>query len=161
MSAVAGFRKAGARQGFTVTGAEAGTIICLGASRSIAGASGATVVATLPAGTGKRLLTAKDGFGNTAGSYVNVLGAKTLPVTKAKFRNKRSTFADVTVYGLAAGERASILFRGALKASGTADSAGHFHRKIWTGRKRGKGVVAGYGQFGDIRKGYTTIKVVR
>ena len=103
----------------------------------------------------------RDRDGHSDATTVTVLGAKNLPLTRSKYRNHRSSFVTVTVYGLAPGERASILFRGVRKASGTADSVGHFRRSIWTGRKLGKGTIGAYGQFGDIRKGYTKIKVVR
>ncbi len=111
--------------------------------------------------TGTRTFAVRDRDGHSDTAQVKQLGTKTLVLTRPHYVNKRSSFASVTIYGLAAGERASILFRGELKASGTADSNGHFTRSIWTGRTLGVGTVGGYGQFGDIRKGYTTLKVVR
>ncbi len=160
-----GYQKSDSFVNFSVTGVHAGDQLCITGGPGGAGgvSTGTTWVKreVLPFGTAIRTFVVRDRDGHSDSTTVNVLGAKTLPLTRSNYPNQRSSFVTVTVYGLAAGERASILFRGALKASGTADSAGHFRRSIWTGRQLGTGTIGGYGQFGDIRKGYTTIKVVR
>ena len=150
---------------FRTTGVHAGDQLCItggpGGAGGVASGTTWTRQEQLPYGTAIRTFAVRDRDGHSDSTTVNVLGAKTLPLTRSKYANKRSSFVTVTIYGLAPGEHAGIAFRGALKASGTADSAGHFRRSIWTGRTLGKGTVAGYGQFGDIRKGYAVIKVVR
>ena len=161
LSAISGYQKAGSRVSFHVTGAEAGTVVCLGSSRAITSASGATLTAVLPAGTATRTLVAKDGYGNTANSPVKVLGAKTLTVHTNKAKVKKRKYVTVTVSGLLSGERASIKFRNVLKATGTANLNGKFIRSFKVGTRKGKAVVAAYGQFGDIRKGAHKIKVVK
>lgn len=161
LSSVSGYRKAGSKVSFRVTGADEGTVVCLGTSKAFTTATGAILTGTLPAGTGSRTLTARDGYGNTAGSVVKVLGTKTLKVAKSKAKVKRNRYVTVTVSGLQPGERASIKFRNVVKASGTASSTGTFAGSFKVGAKKGKATIAGYGQFGDIRKGATKIKVVR
>ena len=165
-----GYVKALSSPTFTVTGLPVGDEACLSTQGALAGG---TVTSTAPytralkmpfagaSGATSRVITVRDRNNHLDTVTVKILGAKTLAVTKSKFRNKRSKFATVTIYGLAPGERASIFFRGQLKGRGTADSAGHFRRSVWTGRKLGKGIVTGYGQFGDVRKGSTKIKVVK
>lgn len=160
-----GYVKGGGTASFTVTGVHAGDQLCITGGPGGAGgtASGTTwtKAAKIANLTGTRTFAVRDRDGHSDTAEVKQLGSKTLRLTRAHYVNKRSSFATVTIYGLASGERASILFRGALKASGTADSTGRFTRSIWTGRKLGRGTVGGYGQFGDIRKGHTTLKVVR
>jgi len=161
MNAVSGYHKAGTRLAFRVTGAEAGTVVCLGASRAIASASGATVVATLPAGTARRLIRARDGYGNTAGSYVKVLGTKWLTTTPSKSRVKRNGTLSVVLSGLAPGERARIMYAGALKKQGVAGPGGRLFATFAVGASTGRKLVAGYGQFPAIRRDFAYVTVVR
>jgi hypothetical protein len=160
-----GYQKSNSFVNFRVTGVHAGDQLCLtggpGGARAVSTGTSQVIREVLPFGTAIRTFAVRDRDGHSDTTTVNVLGAKTLPLTRSNYNNKRSSFVTVSVYGLAPGEHAGITFRGALKASGTADSAGHFRRSIWTGRKLGKGTIAAYGQFGDIRKGYALIKVVR
>jgi hypothetical protein len=160
-----GYQKSDSFVNFSVTGVHAGDQLCLtggpGGAGAVSTGTSRAIREVLPFGTAIRTFVVRDRDGHSDSTTVNVLGAKTLPLTRSKYRDKRSSFVTVSVYGLAPGEHVGIKFRNALKASGSADSNGHFRQSIWTGRKLGKGTIAAYGQFGDIRKGYTKIKVVR
>ena len=160
-----GFAKGGGTATFRTSGVHAGDQLCLTGGPGGAGgtASGTTWTraARLANLTGTRTFTVRDRDGHSDSVAVHQLGSKRLTLTKSHYRNKRFASVTATIYGLAAGERASLFYKGSLVRAGVADSAGHFQATFSAGGARGKRTIAGYGQFGDIRKGYTKIKVVR
>jgi hypothetical protein len=115
----------------------------------------------LPSGTATRAYTLGDDTGRRATAAVKVLGARTLPVGRSRYRVHRGRFVTATVTGLAPGERASVFYKGALVRSGTATSTGVFRAAFRVGRATGVKRIVGVGQFADIRRGSTTIRVVR
>lgn len=161
----AGYLKAGSRQVLRTAGAAAGTVLCVtgpGAStRGIATANGLTSTVTLPAGTGTRAYRVTDAFGQADTQNLRVLGKKSLSVTKSKARVKRGRYVTATVSGLAPAEWARVYYKGKPVRSGFASAAGRFTATFKVGRPKGKKTIVGYGQFTDIRRGSTTVKVVR
>ena len=65
----------------------------------------------------------------------------------------------VTVTGLAPGEKVTVKVRNSRK-SGTADSAGKFVATLKPGAKTGRFTITAVGQFSNIRRGTTTVKVL-
>ena len=116
---------------------------------------------TLPAGTATRTYTVRDSCGHTDTGAVKVLGPKTLPVYKTKSRVKRSGWVTARIGGLASQEAAKIYYKGNLVRSGKATTAGVFSASFRVGRSLGLKRITGHGQFGDIRRGSTTVRVVR
>jgi hypothetical protein len=103
----------------------------------------------------------KDHAGTTKSVVTKVLGIKTLTVKPAMKNVKRGKTVWVTVSGLAGGEKVTLRYRGSVVATGTASSGGTFVRKIHVGSKLGAASIGATGQFPTIRKGGTTIKVIR
>jgi hypothetical protein len=160
-----GYLKAGSRRGMTTTGVEAGDQLCLtGPGAAVQGtATGSTKVlaVTLPAGTATRTYTVQDSWGHSETGSVQVLGRKTLTVSRTKSQVKRSGWVTARVGGLASQEAASIYYKGKRVRSGKATTAGWFSASFRVGSALGSQRIAGHGQFGDIRNGATTVKVVR
>jgi len=159
------YRKAGDAYPVSTTGAAKGTVLCLtgpGASRRVV-ASGApwNTTVKLPAGTADRTYTVEDPFGNTDTVVAKVLGRKTLEVSTNKSLARRSRLVTVTIEGLAPREAARIFYKGKQRSSGAASSAGTFSATFYVGTTLGTQQIAGYGKFGSIRQGATTIRVIR
>jgi hypothetical protein len=165
LSAPGGYLKTGTRQILTTTGVAAGDQLCLtGVGAAVQGVATTGTwgkAVTLPAGTFTRVYTVRDSFGHADTAAVKVLGRKTLTVTKSKFRVKRKRYVTAMVSGLAPAEWSRIFYKGRLVRSGKATSTGRFLVTFKVGRAKGKKAIVGYGQFTDIRRGATTIKVVR
>ena len=160
-----GYVRAGSRPVLTATGAAAGTVVCItgpGTSvRRVAGAGPVQVAAAVPAGTGTRVYTVRDPFGHAEAHSLKALSAKTLTVARSRYKVKRGRFVTATVRGLAPGELARVYYKGALVRSGAAGPKGSFLARFKVGRVKGRKRIVGFGQFTDIRRGATTIKVVR
>jgi hypothetical protein len=92
---------------------------------------------------------------------VKVLGRKTLSVSKSKGRVKRSGWVTARIRGLASREAATIYYKGNRVRSGKATTGGVFSASFRVGRPLGVKRITGLGQFGDIRRGSTTVRVVR
>lgn len=165
LSGPTGYLKQGTRTVLRTTGADTGSVLCLtgpsAATRGVAGGDGWNTAVTLPAGTRTRVYTARDAFGHTDTQAVKVLGSTTLSVARSKYRVKRSRYVTATISHLAPGEWARIFYKGALVRSGKATSTGTFAASFRVGRAVGKKKIVGYGQFTDIRRGATVVKVVR
>ena len=160
-----GYLKAGSTRGLTTKGVGAGDKLCLtGTGASVQGtASGSSKVLAvrLPAGTATRTYRVRDSWGHTDTGSVKVLGKKTLPIYKTKSRVKRSGWVTVRVGGLASREAAKIFYKGNVVRSGKATTGGVLSASFRVGRSLGLKSIVGHGQFGDIRRGATTIRVVR
>jgi hypothetical protein len=160
-----GYLKAGSRRSMTTTGVKAGDQLCLtGPGAAVQGtATGSTklLAVTLPAGTATRTYTVRDSWGHSDTGSVKVLGRKTLTVNKTKSRVKRNGWVTARVGGLASQETASIYYKGKRVRSGKATTSGWFSASFRVGSTLGYQRIAGHGQFGDIRNGATTVKVVR
>jgi hypothetical protein len=161
----AGYLKTGTRPVLTTRGVAAGDQLCLtGVGAALQGVASSTAwqkAVTLPAGTRTRVYTVRDSYGHADAVALKVLGAKTLGVARSKYRVKRKRFVTATIMGLAPGERARIYYKGALVRSGAAGPRGDFAARFKVGGATGKKRIVGFGQFSDIRRGATTIKVVR
>jgi hypothetical protein len=162
----AGYVQGGKAASYKVTGAVAGSKVCveiLGkGSVATAAASGAvTVPLALTAATGTRAVRVTDANGHVATTSTKVLGAKILAVKPAAKRVKKGKSVRVTVSGLAAGETVTLRYRGVVVATGKATTAGTFARTVKVGKKTGKATIAAFGQFSTIRKGANTITVTR
>jgi hypothetical protein len=165
LTAPTGYFKQGTRVALRTTGAAAGTVLCVSRTgtpvRGIASASGLSSTVTLPSGTGTRTYTVKDAFGHTDHAFVRVLGAKTLTVTRTPGIVKRRAQVTVAARGLAAGEAAKIYYGSTLVKSGAASASGNLVARFSSGSSLGTKSIRAYGRFTDIRKGATTVKVVR
>jgi hypothetical protein len=161
-----GYVKSRSKQRYSVGGVVPGDTVCLtGAAARVPASAGlggvAALTATIPDGTANRTFTVTDRDGTTDTATARVLGAKSLVISKSKARVQRSGFVTATVYGLAPGEAARLSYRGRLVKAGTANAAGRFAATFRVGRQLGQSTIAATGQFGDIRRGSTTVKVVR
>lgn len=162
----AGYVKAGSSVSYLVTGAVPGEKVCLTGSgagvRGVAGANGnATLRTVAPAGTANRVVQVADRSANTAQTTTKVLGAKTLRIVLGKSRARRGHTVQVTVTGLASGERTTLRFRGVTVRTGSATASGTFVATINVGRRLGNAAVVAWGQFPTIRHGRAVITVVR
>jgi hypothetical protein len=115
----------------------------------------------LPAGTRTRVYTVRDSFGHADSVALKVLGQANLGMVTSKHRVRRSGYVTAMVTGLVPGEWARILYKGRLVRSGFSTSTGKFVATFRVGRARGIKQIVGYGHFTDIRRGATTIRVVR
>jgi len=160
-----GYLKAGTRRSMTTKGVAAGDQLCLtGPGAAVQGtASGSTklLAVTLPGGTGTRTYRVRDSWGHTDTGSVKVLGSKTLVVNRTKSQVKRSGWVTARVGGLASEEAAKIFYKGKLVRSGKATTAGWFSASFRVGSELGAQRIAGHGQYGDIRNGANTVRVVR
>ena len=102
----------------------------------------------------------KDAFGHSDNAFIRVLGAKTLTVTRSPGIVKRRAQVTVAARGLAAGEAAKIYYGSTLVKSGAASASGNLVARFSSGVP-GHESIRAYGRFTDIRKGATTVKVVR
>lgn len=160
-----GYLKAGSKRVLTTKGVAAGDKLCLsGPGAAVQGvATGSTWLqtVTLAAGTGTRTYKVRDSWGHSDTGSVKVLGRKTLPIAKSKSRVKRSGWVTATIRGLASQEAARIYYKGNLVRSGYATTGGVFSASFRVGKPLGLKRVVGYGRFSDIRRGATTLRVVR
>jgi hypothetical protein len=161
-----GYTQASRAAAYKVTGAVPGEKLCLTGGttpvRVAADADGAVAGSvTLPAGTATRTITVTDRGAATDVVTTKVLGTRTLGVRVSKSRVKRGKSVTVKVAGLAVGERVTLRYRGKVVRTGSASTAGTFVRSIPVGRRLGKAAIWATGQFPTIRKGTTSIKVVR
>ena len=160
-----GYLKAGSTRGLTTKGVRSGDKLCVtGPGATVQGtATGSTKVLAvkLPAGTATRTYRVRDSWGNTDTGSVKVLGKKTLPLYKTKSTVKRSGWVTVRIGGLASGEAAKIWYKGNVVRSGKATTGGVFSASFKVGTSLGQKSIVGHGQYGDIRRGATTIRVVR
>jgi hypothetical protein len=160
-----GYRRQGSRLALRATGAGVGSVLCLtgtsASARGVASGSGWSSTVTLPAGTRTRVYTLKDAYGHVATHSAKVLGAKRLTVTRSQYRVKRARYVTVTVKGLASREPARVLHKGRVVRRGTANASGRFVARFKVTRALGRTTLWGQGQFTDIRRGSTVIKVVR
>jgi hypothetical protein len=160
-----GYLKAGSTRGLTTKGVGRGDKLCVtgpGAkAQGTAAGSSKILPVTLPAGTATRTYRVWDSWGNTDTGSVKVVGKKTLPLYKTKSRVKRSGLVTVRIGRLASREGAKIWYKGKVVRSGKATTGGVFSARFKVGRSLGKKSIVGHGQYGDIRRGATTIRVVR
>ena len=165
LSGPTSYVKQGDRHVLRTNGAAAGTVLCVtgpsASTRGIAGASGWSSTVTMPTGTATRVYTVRDSFGHSDTAAVKVLGRKTLSVSRNKSQVMRSGLVTVTIRGLAPREAARIFYKGKQASSGAASPAGTFSATFHVGSSLGTQQIAGYGKYGSIRKGATTIRVVR
>ncbi|RNL79926.1 prenyltransferase/squalene oxidase repeat-containing protein [Nocardioides marmorisolisilvae] len=119
----------------------------------------ATVYLTAPNKSESTTVRVSDRGGNSSGVRTNILTATTLTVAPSPSVAKRNSYITVTVSGLAAGESAKVVFRGA-SHSGHADPKGVFRVRVGVGSVVMSRTVAAYGQFTN-RKGSHLVKVVR
>ena len=160
-----GYLKAGTNQILVTTGVSSGDQLCItGPLAAIQGTASSTrwqKAVTLPGGTRTRVYTVRDSWGHSDAVALKVLGRTTLAVTKSKNRVKRSGVVTAMVAGLLPNEWARIFYKGRLVRSGHATTTGKFVASFRVGRALGKKRIVGYGQFTDIRRGASTVKVVR
>ncbi len=161
----AGYYKQGVRLTLTTSGVKSGDQLCLtGVGAKVQGtATGSTwrQTVTLPTGTATRSYAVRDAAGRTDSASVKVLGAKTLTVTRTPGKAKRNTTVTVAARGLAAGEAAKIYYGSTLVRSAPASSSGNLVVRFSSGSSLGTKSIRAYGRFADIRKGATTVTVVR
>jgi hypothetical protein len=159
------YLKAGTRQVLTTSGVGSGDQLCLtGTGAALQGtATGPTwrSTVTLPAGTANRVYAVRDAEGHADTATLKVLGAKTLPIVTSKYKVKKKRYVTAMITGLVPSEWARIYYKGAFVRSGHATSTGKFVATFKVGKAKGKKSITGFGFFTDIRRGATTIKVVR
>ena len=117
-------------------------------------------VVTLPAGTGVRTYRVTDGARSDTRA-VKALGPARLTVARSKYRVHKGRFVTVAIRGLAAGERTVISYKQHVVRVTTATRDGKAWARFRVGRVKGVKTVTAVGQFSDIRRGSTTIKVIR
>lgn len=164
VKATKGYVRAGKAVKVSISGVGAGTTVCLigGGHQVLASAGQDGLVGTrvtAPAGTARRSLTVTDGTA-TAATSIDVLGAKKLHPKLTKKFVKRTKAAKVVVKGLAPRETVRIRWHGHVVAKGTAGKGGNFIADFRVGKKLGSAKVKVTGQFGAIRHGYATVRVV-
>ncbi len=165
LSGPTGYFKAGAHPVLTVTGVSNGDQLCLNGVSTLDQftATGPSVqhAVTLPGGTHTRVYNVRDAAGHLGSTSVKVLGPKTLTVTRTPSPVKRSRTITVAARGLAPNEAARIFYGSRLVRSGEASSTGNLVARFSSGTSVGTKSIRAYGRFSDIRKGATTVKVVR
>lgn len=165
LSGPTGYLKAGAHPVLTVTGVGVGDQLCLNGVSTLDQftAAGPSVqhLVTLPRGTHTRVYNVRDAAGHLGSTSVKVLGPKTLTVTRTPSPVKRSRTVTVAARGLAPNEAARIYYGSRLVRSGAASASGNLVARFSSGRSKGVKSIRAYGRFSDIRKGATSVKVVR
>ena len=165
LSGPTGYLKAGAHPVLTVTGVSAGDQLCLNGVSTLDQftATGPSVqhAVTLPGGTHTRVYNVRDAAGHLGSTSVKVLGPKTLTVTRTPSPVKRSRTITVAARGLAPNEAARIYYGSRLVRSGEASATGNLVVRFSSGTSVGTKSIRAYGRFSDIRKGATSVKVVR
>ncbi|MFL6174165.1 MAG: hypothetical protein ACJ716_14850, partial [Marmoricola sp.] len=158
-----GYVKAGSLVAYRVTGIVPGDKICVAAfgrrNAAVGGPDGTIkVYRRAPLSTGLHTVLVSDRGGNSSSVRTYVLGAKKLTVTPTPSVAARGTAITVTVSGLAPGESAKVVFRGAFH-HGHADPNGVFRVRLGVGTTTGFRTVAAYGLSAD-RKGSHSVKIV-
>ena len=165
LSGPTGYLKAGAHPVLTVTGVSAGDQLCLNGVSTLDQftASGPSVqrTITLPGGTHTRVYNVRDAAGHLGSTSLKVLGPKTLTVSRTPSPVKRSRTITVAARGLAPNEAARIFYGSRLVRSGEASASGNLVARFSSGTSVGTKSIRAYGRFSDIRKGATSVKVVR
>jgi hypothetical protein len=164
LSGPSGYVEAGRTATYHVSGVIPGDTVCVtGIAISVPGAAGidgtAAIHVAIPPGTANRTISVTDGA-STRSVLTRSLGAAILHVVPARSQVIRGQLVKVTVSGLAAAEKVTLRFRGRVVASGTATSVGRFARFVRVGLVLGRGTLSATGQFADLRRGSTVIRVV-
>ena len=116
---------------------------------------------TLPRGTATRSYAVRDAYGHVDATTVKVLGTRTLLVARTPGTVQRSRTITVAARGLAPHEPARIFYGSRLVRSGEASASGNLVARFSSGTSLGTKSIRAYGRFSDIRKGATTVSVVR
>ena len=165
LTAPPGYFKQGAHPVLTTSGIKSGDQLCLNGSGAKAQgtATGATwrQAITLPRGTATRSYAVRDAYGHVDATTVKVLGTRTLLVARTPGTVKRSRVITVAARGLAPHEPARIFYGSRLVRSGAASASGNLVARFSSGTSLGTKSIRAYGRFSDIRKGVTTVSVVR
>lgn len=165
LSGPTGYFKQGAHPVLTTSGVKSGDQLCLnGVGAKVQGTATGTTwrqAVTLPNGTATRGYAVRDAHGHVGTASVKVLGARRLVVVRTPGRVKRSHVITVAARGLAPHESARIFYGRRLVRSGAASASGNLVARFSSGRSLGTQSIRAYGRFSDIRKGATTVKVVR
>ena len=160
-----GYHAAGSRVTTRTFAVTAGERLCLvgpgAAVQGVASGTSWTSSFVLPAGTATRSYRVWSTDTGSTPKSVSVLGATRLTLTRAAYRVARGHRTTVTIGHLARGERATLYFRHRLVGSGTAGADGLVAVSFSAGSVLGRKPVVAYGQFGGLRNGRTTVKVVR
>lgn len=161
-----GFRKAGSTVRVSADGLAPGDTVCVARSGDLvglltAGANGQAVgKVVLPGGTARRTYLLNNNESELAIFTFHALGAKRLGLGLSRTRIARGQVERVKVSGLAAGERAKVLFRGKVVRTGKAGANGVFQTQFRVTGKAGSAGVKVVGQFAD-RANAKTLTVVR
>ena len=156
-----GFVRARTTVSLKVTGLAPAADACLstGSGKQALTGTGATLrrAVTLPAGTARRTFTLASPAG-TDKATLRVLGRLRIPLTFSDRTPKHGTRQYVVAHGLAAGEKVTVRYRGAVVARGTASSTGRFRGHFRAG-PAGRRTVKVVGQFPSIRNATTSLRV--
>ena len=114
-----------------------------------------------PAGTANRTYTLVDSANHKTTRVVKVLGTKYFTISRSASSVKKGQNVRVTIRGFAPGERVQLFYKGTRIRSSAASSTGVYTTTFNVGSTLGSQMVIVRGQFGDIRKGWTTVKVTR
>ncbi len=165
LTAPSGYFKQGSHPVLTTTGIKSGDQLCLnGIGAKAQGTATGTAwrqAVTLPAGTRTRSYAVRDAYGHVDATTVKVLGRRTLVVARTPGRVQRSRVITVAARGLAPHEPARIFYGSRLVRSGAASASGNLVARFSSGTSLGRKSIRAYGRFSDIRKGATTVSVVR
>ncbi len=158
MSGPSGFRAAGSKVRFTVSGLAEGEKACVGATLVTGPATSAVV--KLPTTTTTRTFRAlRLGAPSTAVTVTSLRATKlALSLTRAVVKRRGST--TVRINGLAPRESVRVFLRGRPVASGKATIKGFFGRTFRVGAKVGRANVKVVGHFAN-RTNVKSIRVIR
>lgn len=161
-----GFRKAGTAVRVAADGLAPGDTVCVARAGGLeglltAGDNGQAIgKVVLPAGTAKRTYLLNNNESELAMFTFRALGAKKLGLGLSKTRIARGQVERVKVTGLAAGEKAKVLFRGKVVRRGKAGANGVFKASFSVTGRLGSAGVKVVGQFAN-RTNAKTITVTR
>ena len=161
-----GFRKAGTAVRVAADGLAPGDTVCVARAGGLeglltAGGNGQALgQVVLPAGTATRTYLLNNNESELAIFAFKALGAKKLGLGLSRTRIARGRTERVKVTGLAAGEKAKVLFRGKVVRSGKAGADGVFRASFTVTGKPGSAGVKVVGQFVN-RANAKTITVTR
>ena len=158
----AGFVRARSTVSLKVTGLARAADACLSAAtgRQALTGTGGTLRrdVRMPAGTARRAVTLKSPAG-TDRVTLRVLGRLDIPLRVSDRTPRRGTRQYVVARGLAAGEKVTVRYRGAVVARGKASPTGRFRGSFRAGPTAGKRTVKVVGQFPAIRNGAARLRV--
>lgn len=155
------FVKAGSTVTLKTTGLASGQRGCAtlaGRSATATGGVRTWTPITVPKGTRAYTAVTRT-LGGQASVKVTALAPKALPVRLRAKRVAARRLQAVRVTGLVRGERVVVRYRGAVIATGVANSDGAFGTSFRVGRSKGIKTVAVQGQF-STRRGSATFRVV-